>query len=130
MQLNPTYHDVVKDIYDYLEDRIRVCVQAGIAKERLMIDVGIGFGKTLDHNIALFKNLSRFHDLDVDVLLGSSRKSFIEKICERPIPAHDRLAGSLAGIASAIDAKVQIVRVHDVAETRQFIEVYTALSAV
>lgn len=129
MQINPTYHDVVQEVYEYLAQRISVCVEAGIAKERLMIDVGIGFGKTLDHNIALFQNLSRFHDLGVDVLLGASRKSFIEKICERHVPAQDRLAGSLAGIASAIDAKVKIVRVHDVAETRQFIDVYAGLSA-
>lgn len=126
MQIKPTYDDVVKDVYDYLDDRIRVCVEARISKERLMIDVGIGFGKTVQHNIDLFQNLTRFHDLGVDVLLGASRKSFIEKICERPIPAQDRLAGSLAGIAVACNAKIDIVRVHDVAETRQFIEVYLA----
>lgn len=129
MQRNPTYDDVVKDVYDYLEDRIRVCVQAGIAKERLMVDVGIGFGKTLEHNIALFQNLSRFHDLGVDVLLGASRKSFIEKICERPVSPKDRLAGSLAGVSAAYDAKVQVVRVHDVAETQQFIDVIQKISA-
>ncbi len=128
MQMNPTYHDVVKDVYDYLANRIRICVQAGIAKERLIIDVGIGFGKTLDHNITLLQNLSWFHDLGVDVLLGTSRKSFIEKICEFSVPPLDRLAGSLAGIAAACDAKVQIVRVHDVAETRQFIDVYQKIS--
>lgn len=128
MQMNPTYHDVVKEVYDFLDDRIRVCIKAGIDKERLMVDVGIGFGKTVQHNIALFQNLSRFHDLGVDVLLGASRKSFIEKICERPIPPHERLAGSLAGIAIACNAEIDVVRVHDVAETWQFIEVYTALS--
>ncbi len=80
----------------------------------------------ISYNIDLFQNLTRFHDLGVDVLLGASRKSFIEKICERPIPAQDRLAGSLAGIAVACNAKIDIVRVHDVAETRQFIEVYLA----
>jgi dihydropteroate synthase len=128
MQMNPTYDDVVKEVYDYLDDRIRVCIEAGIEKDRLIVDVGIGFGKTIQHNIALFQNLARFHDLGVDVLLGASRKSFIEKICDRPIPPHERLAGSLAGIAVACHAEIDVVRVHDVAETRQFIEVYTALS--
>jgi dihydropteroate synthase len=127
MQMNPTYQDVVREVYEYLDDRIRVCKQAGIAKERLIVDVGIGFGKTLNHNIELLKNLSRFHDLGVEVLLGTSRKSFVEKICERPIPPQHRLAGSLATIAKACNANINYVRVHDVADTRQFIDVYTAL---
>lgn len=128
MQLNPHYNDVGKEVYDYLETRIRMCIEAGITQDRLIIDVGIGFGKTLGHNISLLKNLSRFHDLGVEILLGASRKSFIEKICERPIPSSERLAGSLAGITAACDAQIQYVRVHDVAETRQFIDIYTALS--
>lgn len=123
MQINPYYDDVVDEVYHYLEERINACVEAGIAKDRLMIDVGIGFGKTLDHNLALLKNISKFHDLGVDVLLGVSRKRFIEQICGRDIAAEDRLAGSLAALAHACRDHLQIVRVHDVAATRQFIDV-------
>lgn len=127
MQVNPQYGDVVQDVYHYLDERIQVCVAAGIAKERLMIDVGIGFGKTLNHTIALLQNINKFHDLGVDILLGVSRKSFIEKICERDIPAQDRLAGSLAALSTSCHDNVQIVRVHDVAATRQFLDVVLAM---
>lgn len=130
MQANPTYNDVVEDVFNYLAERIRVCVENGIAKERIIADVGIGFGKTREHNIALFQNLSRFHDLGVDILLGASRKSFIEKICERPVLPMDRLAGSLAAVASACGHHIQMVRVHDVAETRQFIDVYGCITSI
>ena len=128
MQKNPTYFDVVEEVYDFLNHRIEFCVGQGIEKNRLIIDVGIGFGKTLHHNINLLKNLSRFHELGVDILLGASRKSFIEKICERPIMPNDRLGGSLAGVASACQHNVRIVRVHDVSETRQFMDVFQKIS--
>lgn len=123
MQKNPQYNDVVKEVYDYLAERIEFCLSNGIAYDRLIIDVGIGFGKTLDHNLALLQNMARFKDLGVDILLGASRKSFIEKMCDRPIDPKDRLAGSLASILPAIRNNLQIVRVHDVAETRQFLDV-------
>ncbi|HAJ90546.1 MAG TPA: dihydropteroate synthase [Rhodospirillaceae bacterium] len=123
MQADPHYHDVVNEVHDYLRQRIEVCLDAGIAKDRLMIDVGIGFGKTLTHNMALLRSMSKFHDLGVDILLGVSRKSFIEKICGRSIPAADRGAGSLAAMAAAGWDNLQIVRVHDVAATRQFLDV-------
>ncbi len=123
MQMNPRYDNVVLEVYHYLEQRIHDCLAAGIAKDRLMIDVGIGFGKNLDHIIALLQNMPKFHDLGVDVLLGVSRKRFIEQICERNIPAQDRLAGSLATLSNACRDHLQIVRVHDVAATRQFIDV-------
>ena len=123
MQADPYYHDVVNEVHDYLRQRIEVCLDAGIAKDRLMIDVGIGFGKTLTHNMALLRSMSKFHDLGVDILLGVSRKSFIEKICGRSIPAADRGAGSLAAMAAAGWDNLQIVRVHDVAATRQFLDV-------
>lgn len=123
MQINPSYDNVLSDIYSYLDQRIKACVAAGIAKDRLMIDVGIGFGKNLDHSIALLQNISKFHELDVDILLGVSRKSFIEKICECEIPAPDRLAGSLAALSNVSRDNINIVRVHDVAATRQFLDV-------
>ena len=127
MQANPVYGDVVSEVYDYLEGRIQVCVEAGIAKDRLMVDVGIGFGKTLDHNLALLRNLERFHALGVPVLLGASRKSFIGHICGEKAPADKRLAGSLAAVGQGASQGVQIFRVHDVFETRQFLDVYGAV---
>lgn len=123
MQINPRYDDVVTDVYQYLEERIEFCLSHGISPDRLIIDVGIGFGKTLDHTLALLRDLPRFHDLGADILLGVSRKSFIERICEREIPAPDRMAGSLAALIPACRNNLQIVRVHDVAATRQFIDV-------
>lgn len=124
MQLNPRYQDVVQEVYNFLEQRVEFCLKNGISKDRLIIDVGIGFGKTVEHNIALFKNLNKFHALGVDILLGASRKRFIETLCEVEIPAQKRLAGSLAAIAVACQTNLQIVRVHDVADTHQFIDVY------
>ena len=123
MQISPHYNDVVKDVYDYLFRRIDACLSEGIAKDRLMIDVGIGFAKTLDHNVALLQHIDTFKNLGVDILLGTSRKSFIEKICERDFPPLQRLPGSLASLIPAVQSSLQIVRVHDVAETRQFLDV-------
>lgn len=124
MQVNPHYQHVVKEVYEYLEERIDFCASNGIEKDRIMIDVGIGFGKQTEHNIALIKELSLFKDLGVDLLFGASRKSFIEKICHRSISVQDRLPGSLAVLSTAYDQRVNVIRVHDVAQTRQFLDVY------
>lgn len=124
MQINPTYKDVVQDVYDYLASRIDFCLKNGINSNRLIVDIGIGFGKTLNHNISLLQNMDKFAGLGVDVLLGTSRKSIIEKICEREIPPQQRLAGSLATLPAAIQTGCRIIRVHDVLETRQFLDVY------
>lgn len=129
MQKNPQYDDVVREVYTYLADRISVCVENGISKDRLIADMGIGFGKSVDHNIELFKNLSAFHELGIDMLLGASRKRFIEGICGGTIPADQRLSGSLAAVAAACQHNLQIVRVHDVRETLQFIKVYKKICA-
>jgi dihydropteroate synthase len=80
MQTNPTYENVVEQIYAYLAGRIDFCVRAGITPEKIIIDPGIGFGKTVDHNIILIKNLSRFKSLGCRILMGVSRKSFIAKL--------------------------------------------------
>jgi len=122
MQDGPKYGDVVEEVFEFLQARIDVCADAGIKKENIIVDVGIGFGKTLDDNLKLLKNLNRFHDLGVPVLLGASRKSFIEKICPNT-PADHRLAGSLASAIKGLQQGVQVFRVHDVAETRQAFEV-------
>lgn len=125
MQENPTYRDAVLEVYDYLSERVDAAGQAGIPREKLAVDPGIGFGKTLDHNLALIGCLSLFHGLGVPVLLGASRKRLIGSITGKADPK-ERLSGSL-GVAIAGAAQgVQILRVHDVAETRQALDVWMA----
>lgn len=126
MQENPEYGDVVGDVYRYLKGRIDACEVAGIAKDRIIIDVGIGFGKTLAHNLLLLNKISEFQSLGVRILLGTSRKSFIEKIVPNS-PATDRLAGSLASALWGVQNGVDIIRVHDVKETKQALEVWSAI---
>jgi dihydropteroate synthase len=122
MQQNPVYADVVLDIYDWLEARIGACERAGIVRERLVVDPGIGFGKTLAHNLALLGSLSIFHGLGCAVLLGASRKSFIAKLTGAP--PGERVPGSLAAALLGASQGVQILRVHDVAATRQALAVW------
>ncbi len=126
MQDDPRYDDVLLDVYDYLADRVRSCEAAGIAHHRLIIDPGIGFGKTVDHNIELLANLSLFHGLGAPILLGVSRKSFIGHITGEQ-QAEARLAGSLAAGQAGCDQGVQILRVHDVDECRQARDIWAAL---
>ncbi len=118
MQINPEYDNVVFDVYDYLESRIKACAVAGIVHNRIVIDPGIGFGKTVAHNIALMAKLSLFHGLGVPLLLGVSRKSFIGAITCEENP-QERLAGSLAFGQMGYDQGVQILRVHDVSHSRR-----------
>src|SRR5438046_3690904 len=127
MQDNPTYDDVVLDVYDALEARIEACERAGIARTRLVVDPGIGFGKTLAHNLALLGSLSLFHGLGCGVMLGASRKSFIGKLTGAE--AGDRLPGSLAAALLGAAQGVQILRVHDVAATRQALAVWQGAHA-
>jgi dihydropteroate synthase len=122
MQQHPTYADVTLDIYDWLEARIGACERAGIVRERLVVDPGIGFGKTLAHNLALLGSLSIFHGLGCAVLLGASRKSFIAKLTGAP--PGERVPGSLAAALLGASQGVQILRVHDVAATRQALAVW------
>lgn len=126
MQSSPVYNDVVQDVFDYLHGRILVCEDAGIDRRRIVIDPGIGFGKTLEHNILLIKNIDKFHDLGCDILLGTSRKSFIEMICS-DTSVHQRLAGSLVSALAGWQKGASYVRVHDVADTLQAFRVYAAL---
>jgi dihydropteroate synthase len=127
MQLDPRYDDVALDVYDWLEARIAACEDAGIARERLIVDPGIGFGKTLDHNLALLGSLSLFHGLGCPILLGASRKSFIGKLSGAA--AAQRLPGSVAAALLGVVQGVQIVRVHDVGATRQALMVWEAAQA-
>lgn len=128
MNDDPRYDDVVLDVFDYLESRIAVCVAAGIAKDKIVADPGIGFGKHLHHNVAVMQRLSLYHGLGVPLLLGASRKKMIGQLCDVP-NAKDRVPGSIAAALAGIAQGVQIVRVHDVAETRQAIEVWRACMA-
>jgi dihydropteroate synthase len=117
MQDNPVYADVVLDVYDWLEGRIEACERAGIGRDRLIVDPGIGFGKTLAHNLELLGSLGVLHGLGCPVLLGASRKSFISRLTGAG--AEDRLPGSIAAALIGASQGVQILRVHDVAATRQ-----------
>jgi dihydropteroate synthase len=125
MQDNPVYDDVLLDVFDYLEARIEAAGRAGIPKAKLIVDPGIGFGKTLDHNLALMAGLSLLQGLGVPVLLGASRKRFIGTLTgvER---ASDRVMGSIGAALAAVAQGAQIVRVHDVAATRAALTVWEA----
>ncbi|KIN71761.1 dihydropteroate synthase [Sulfitobacter guttiformis] len=125
MHIDPRYDDVLLDVYDFLEARIDALEAQGIARESIIVDPGIGFGKTLEHNLALLARLSLFHSLGVPVLLGASRKRFIGTIGKVEAP-RDRMAGSIAVALAGIAQGVQIVRVHDVAETAQAIALMRA----
>jgi len=125
MQDNPQYDDVVLDIYDYLAGRIALCLKAGISRDQIVVDPGIGFGKTVRHNLALIDEIAMFHGLGMPLLLGASRKSFISAIFDGP-DAKKRLPGSLAAALCGLKAGVQFLRVHDVAETAQALHVWKA----
>ncbi len=123
MQESPHYDDVFGEVYDYLEARVEACVEAGIGRERIVVDPGIGFAKNLSHNLTLLNRIGEFRALGVRVMLGASRKRFIENIC--PGTAADgRLPGSLATCIAAYRQEISHFRVHDVAETVQALAVY------
>lgn len=125
MQLAPHYDNVVREVADFLAERVRWATQQGILQQQIAIDPGIGFGKTLQHNLQLLANMDTFTRLGYPLLIGASRKSFIGKLTGRE-PA-DRLAGSLAVAAWAVAHGARILRVHDVAETHDVVHLITAL---
>jgi dihydropteroate synthase len=126
MQDAPAYADPLLDVYDWLAARIDACVAAGIARHKIIVDPGIGFGKTLAHNLALLRGLPLLHGLGVPILLGASRKALIGRIAGG-VEAAQRLPGSLALALHAAACGVQVVRVHDVAETVQALRVWRQL---
>ena len=112
MQENPKYRDVVKDVKQFLADAILVAKACGIPKDLIAIDLGIGFGKTTEHNLQLLRNLPTFQEVGAPLLMGVSRKSFIGKLCDRPDPK-DRLFGTIAACTACIAGGADILRVHD-----------------
>ncbi|SOC04893.1 dihydropteroate synthase [Rhodobacter maris] len=127
MQAAPAYDDVLLDVYDHLAERLAAAEATGIARARVLLDPGIGFGKTLDHNLALLRGLSLFHGLGCPLLLGVSRKRFIGTIGGAP-EAEARAPGTLAVTLAAIAQGVQMHRVHDVAEIAQGIRLYGSIT--
>jgi len=125
MQDDPQYDDVLLDVYDALASRLAEAEAAGIPRDLLAIDPGIGFGKTLVHNLTLLARLSLFHNLGVPVLLGASRKRFIGTISAEA-DAAKRMPGSLAVALAGVAQGMQMIRVHDVAETRQALSLWQA----
>ncbi len=129
MQIDPHYADVVLDVHDFLADRIAVAEAAGIDRSRILIDPGIGFGKTLAHNLALLRNLSLFHGLGCGLILGASRKRFIGTLGNASSP-DQRMPGSIAVALAALAQGVQVLRIHDMAETRQALTLWRAVTGI
>jgi dihydropteroate synthase len=128
MQANPRYRDdVVTDVKDFLQLRLSAAQAAGISLERLVIDPGFGFGKTLEHNLELLRHLDRFIDMGVPILAGLSRKSMLGKITGNDVG--DRVHASVAAALLAADRGAKILRVHDVKATRDAMAVYNAVNS-
>jgi len=126
MQLNPVYQDVLKEINDFFQERIDFCLTKGILKENIMLDPGIGFGKNLEHNLTILANLKTFKEFGLPLVVGASRKSFIDKIS--PSSPSQRLGGCLAAALVSACEGINILRVHDVLLHKQFFEVLTVIA--
>jgi len=126
MQQNPVYEDVVGEIRTFFEDTLKQIQRCGVKKEQVMLDVGIGFGKTLDHNLALLRSLDVFEQLGRPLLLGFSRKSMFGKLLDVEDPG-DRMPAGLACACWAFEKRVAVVRTHDVSETVQALRMWDAL---
>ena len=127
MQRDPVYASALVEVLDYLEARIEDCIAAGIPRERIVVDPGIGFGKRVPHNLELLAGIGAFHTLGCGVMVGVSRKSTIARL-SRGEPPEARLPGSLAAALFAVQQGVQLLRVHDVAETRQALAIWRAIA--
>ncbi len=125
MQLDPSYNDVLEEVYGFLEKRVDALVEAGISKERLLIDPGFGFGKTLEQNLMLLRHLDRFLALDLPILAGLSRKSMLGAITGRPVS--ERVHASVAASLIAVQKGASIVRVHDVSAMRDALKILNAV---
>jgi len=123
MQNSPEYQDVLKDVFEFFEQRISACEAAGITRSQIILDPGFGFGKTLAHNYQLLAGLAVFHQFDLPILIGLSRKSMIGDLLKRS--TSERLAGSLAGALIAAQNGAHVIRVHDVPETVDVLKIMT-----
>lgn len=126
MQKNPKYGNVLLDVFDFLHERVQTLMALGVPRGRIVVDPGIGFGKTADHNLTLLNGISLFHGLGCAVLLGASRKRFIATIGRAPEP-EDRMPGSVAVALAGVAQGVQIVRVHDVRATVSALALWQAV---
>ncbi len=129
MQDNPVYNDVVDEILSFFNERLEFCARHNIDQSRIIIDPGIGFGKRLEHNLTIIKNIEKFKVFGCPVLLGASRKSFIDVICGEKDPKK-RVSGSLASALYGVSKDVEIFRVHDVYETKQAFKVYNSILTI
>ena len=127
MQRNPQYENVLLDVFDALAGRVETCLRAGIARERIIVDPGIGFGKTLEHNLELLAGLALLHGLGAAVMVGASRKGLIGALTGAIDPG-ERVPGSIATALAGAMQGAGIIRVHDVAATRQALTVWEAVS--
>jgi dihydropteroate synthase len=125
MQASPTYNDVGADVRQFLADRVAACEKAGIARDRLAVDPGIGFGKSVVHNLELLAGLSDFTAMRLPILVGVSRKSVIGAVTGRPVD--QRLSGGVAFTTAAVLSGASIIRAHDVAATVDAVKVAVAL---
>ena len=128
MQCDPVYNSPLIEVLEFLKLRIEASIAAGIPDENIAIDPGFGFGKRVSHNLELLSGIASFHTLGCSIVVGVSRKSTIARLSKGE-PPHARLPGSLAAALSAVQQGVQVVRVHDVAETRQALAVWQAIAA-
>jgi dihydropteroate synthase len=126
MQENPVYDEVVRDVYDYLLNRATECENAGIQRNRLVIDPGFGFGKTLAHNIALLKHLNDYKKAGLPLLVGISRKSMLGKLLG-DVPPDQRIDASVAAAVLAYERGANILRVHDVKQTVDALKIVSAI---
>lgn len=126
MQAEPQYRDVVAEVFEFLQQRAGACESAGIARERLILDPGFGFGKTVEHNLALLAGLPRLAESGLPLLVGLSRKSLIGKLIGRAVD--ERMPASLALAVLAAERGAAIIRTHDVAETSDALAMYSALA--
>jgi dihydropteroate synthase len=129
MQEDPRYDDVVREVEAFLTERMQVAVDAGVAEDKIVLDPGIGFGKTLEHNLALLRGLPDLAELGRPLLVGPSRKRFIGELSGSAGEADDRLPGTIAACIASAERGAAILRVHDVASVRQALEVAGAIRA-
>ena len=127
MQQNPSYQDVIQEVFTFLQERVLTLIRAGVNPSNIVVDPGFGFGKTFDHNLALLRNLNKFRALGHPILVGLSRKAMLGAITNKEDPL-DRLGSSIASVIFAVTQGAEIVRVHDVNETKDAILAWQCFS--